>query len=221
MTTILLGCNNPLSKLYNPEGFMLDMVEVRESDGEEIVKKITGYVMQQTMKNSFDKEAENMLEGKTYAELLKQAEDFNAKIKAKEEEEKRLAEEEIKRREEIALQISESLTFAITKKGFAKYSYQEYITYTFTFKNKTDRDIAGVKGSVTLYDMFDEKIKSLGLSYDDGVKAGETVNYDATTDYNQFKSEDKKLKDTKLEKMKVKWEAEKLIFKDGEEISLN
>jgi len=122
--------------------------------------------------------------------------------------------------DEIALKISESLTFALTKKGSAEYSYKEYITYTFTFKNKTDRDISGVKGSVTFYDMFDEKIKSLTLSYDDGIKANKTINYKATTDYNQFKSEDKKLKSTELSKIKVTWEPEQLIFSDGEKVSL-
>lgn len=216
----LTGCNNPMSKVYNEEGFMLDMVEVRESEGEETAKKITSYVLQQSMKGAFNKDAENMLVGKTYAELLKQSDDYDAEMKAKEEEEKRLAEEEEKRRKEIALKISESLTFALTKKGFAEYSYQEYITYTFTFKNKTNRNIAGVKGTVTFFDMFDEKIQSLSLSYDDGIKAGKTVNYKAQTDYNQFVSEDKKLKNTELSKIKVTWEPEQLIFSDGEKIIL-
>ena len=220
IAAIFLSCSNPMSKVYTEEGFMLDMVEIRESNGEETATKITAYIMQQALKSSFDEEAENMLVGKTYSELVKQSDDYEAQMKAKEEEEKRLAEEEKKRRKEIALKISESLTFAITKKGFAKTNYQEYITYTFTFKNKTDRDIAGVKGSVTFYDMFDEKIKSLNLSYDDGIKANKTINYKATTDYNQFKSEDKKLKNTELSKIKVSWEPEQLIFSDGEKVSL-
>ena len=220
IAAIFLSCSNPMSKVYTEEGFMLDMVEIRESNGEETAMKITAYIMQQALKSSFDEEAENMLVGKTYAELVKQSDDFDAELKAKEEEEKRLAEEEEKRRKEIALKISESLTFALTKKGSAEYSYQEYITYTFTFKNKTDRDIAGVKGSVTFYDMFDEKIKSLNLSYDDGIKANKIINYKATTDYNQFKSEDKKLKNTELSKIKVSWEPEQLIFSDGEKVSL-
>ena len=112
------------------------------------------------------------------------------------------------------------MTFALTKKGFAEYSYQEYITYTFTFKNKTDRDIAGVKGTVTFYDMFDEKIRGLDLSYDKGIKAGKTINYKAQTSYNQFLSEDKKLNNTELSKIKVTWEPEQLIFSDGEKVLL-
>ena len=39
IATILLSCNNPMSKVYTPDSFMLDMVEVRESNGEETAKK--------------------------------------------------------------------------------------------------------------------------------------------------------------------------------------
>ena len=96
--------------------------------------------MQQTMKNALDDSKNNSLIGKTYDEILKDAERLEIEMKEKEAEEKRLAAEEEKRRKEIALKIAESLTFALTKKGFSEYNYQEYITYTFTFKNKTDRN---------------------------------------------------------------------------------
>jgi hypothetical protein len=76
-----------MSKVYTQDSFMLDMVEVRESNGEETAKKITAYVLQQTMKDAFDKEAKNILAGKTYTELLKQADDLAAEMKAKEDEE--------------------------------------------------------------------------------------------------------------------------------------
>jgi hypothetical protein len=94
IAVIFLSCSNPMSKVYTEEGFMLDMVEIRESNGEETATKITGYIMQQAMITSFNEEAENMLVGKTYSELVKQSDDYEAQMKAKEEEEKRLAEEE-------------------------------------------------------------------------------------------------------------------------------
>jgi hypothetical protein len=220
IATTLFSCNNPMSKVYTEDGFMLDLVEIRESEGDETSEKLATYVVQQAMKSAFNKDAVNMLGGKTYQELLTQADDLAAEMKAKEEEEKRLAELELRKRNELTLKISESVTFALTKKGFTEISYSDYITFTFTFKNKTSRDIDGVKGSVTFYDMFDEEIKSLNLSYDDGINAGKTVNYLASMDYNQFKDGDKRLKNTELEKMKVVWEPEQLNFSDGEKIVL-
>lgn len=179
--------------------------------------------MQEAMRDALkdDDKKENNLIGKSYKELLIQADKLAAEIKEKEEEEKRLKLEEERRRKEIYLKISESITFALTKKGYSEYNYQDYITYTFTFENKSNKDILGVKGSVTFYDIFDEKIKSLSLSYDNGIESGKTVNYRAQTDYNQFMSDDKKLKDTELNKLKVVWEPEQLIFSDGEKISLD
>ena len=89
-----------MSKVYTEESFMEDMKEIRDAEGEEAVAKITGYIMQQTLKNAFDKDSENKLVGKTYAELIEQADNLEAELKAKEEEEKRLAaEEELKKKE--------------------------------------------------------------------------------------------------------------------------
>ena len=223
ITISIISCSTPLSKIYTEEGFMLDMVEIRESENEETVKNITTYIMQEAMRDALkdDDKKENNLIGKSYKELLIQADKLAAEIKEKEEEEKRLKFEEERRRKEICLKISESITFALTKKGYSEYNYQDYITYTFTFENKSNKDILGVKGSVTFYDIFDEKIKSLSLSYDNGIESGKIVNYRAQTDYNQFISDDKKLKDTELNKLKVVWEPEQLIFSDGEKISLD
>ena len=35
IATTLLSCNNPMSKVYTEDGFMLDLVEFRESEGDE------------------------------------------------------------------------------------------------------------------------------------------------------------------------------------------
>ena len=120
---------------------MLDMVEIRESENEETVKNITTYIMQEAMRDALkdDDKKENNLIGKSYKELLIQADKLAAEIKEKEEEEKRLKLEEERRRKEISLKISESITFALTKKGYSEYNYQDYITYTFTFENKSNR----------------------------------------------------------------------------------
>jgi hypothetical protein len=68
---------------------------------------------------------------------------------------------------------------------------------------------------MTFNDLFDKEIKTLSLTYDDGIKANSTANYSATTDFNQFKSEDQLLKSKTLDKIKLVWKPEKIIFKDG------
>jgi len=48
ITISIISCSTPLSKIYTEEGFMFDMVEIRESENEETVKNITTYIMQDT-----------------------------------------------------------------------------------------------------------------------------------------------------------------------------
>lgn len=64
-------------------------------------------------------------------------------------------------------------------------------------------------------DLFDKEIKSLNLTYDDGVAASSIKNYSATTDYNQFMDEDQLLKSKNLKQIKLVWKPEKILFADG------
>lgn len=89
------------------------------------------------------------------------------------------------------------------EKGFTKSNYQEYITYKFVIKNKTNKNIRAVKGSVSFTDLFDEEIKELNFVYDDIIQAGKTVNWNASTDYNMFMDDDKTLVNKDLENLKV------------------
>ena len=145
-----------------------------------------------------------------------------SKKRAQAAEEKRLADEERLRIKNLQLKIAESVTFAVTKKGYyeGQYGYPKNITFSFSFKNKTNRDIAGIKGKLTFFDMFDEKITVINLSYDDGIRANKIAVYKAQIDYNDFESDDKKLRDTELTKLKHLWEPEQLIFSDGEKLAL-
>lgn len=68
------------------------------------------------------------------------------------------------------------MTVTVYDKGFTEYNYQDYITYKFAFENKTDKDITAFTGQMVFLDLFDKEIKSLNLTYDDGVKANSTTN---------------------------------------------
>ena len=95
-----------------------------------------------------------------------------------------------------------------------------HISFPFSFKNKTNSDIVGIKGKLTFFDMFYKKITAINLSYDDGIRASKIAVYKAQIDYCDYDSDDKKLRDTELTKLKHLWEPEKLIFSDGEKLGL-
>jgi len=74
---------------------------------------------------------------------------------------------------------TKKVTLEITKKGFneADYmsgSYQDQITMSLKFTNTTDKEIRGVEGVLTFYDIFDNKISATKVSYDKGIPANDS-----------------------------------------------
>jgi len=115
---------------------------------------------------------------------------------------------------------TKKVTLEITKKGFneADYmsgSYQDQITMSLKFTNTTDKEIRGVEGVLTFYDIFDNKISATKVSYDKGIPASDSKVWESGTDYNQFMDEDIKLKNTELKDLKYKWEVSTIIYADG------
>jgi hypothetical protein len=105
--------------------------------------------------------------------------------------------------------------FAVVEKKFVEGDFSDANTFTFQFVNKTEKDIEGVKGVIHFNDIFGDQIKRVNISYDEGIKAGETKLYRASVDYNQFMEEDITLRQTELEKLKYEWEVQTIIYTDG------
>jgi hypothetical protein len=207
-SAFLYSCSSPLDKPYNKATAKDDIKEVlAEIDSTEM-----GVLLGATMLLSMEGKD---IEGMTYREILENGKLRKREREAQEAEEKRLAEEAIKMEAERTKRLNGSLTVSLFAKDFQTYRYQDYITYKFAFHNKTEKDIVAFRGEIVFTDLFDKEIASMNMTYDDGIKAGSKINYDATTEYNQFKSSDKDLKAKDLDKLKVIWKPEKILFADG------
>ncbi|WP_299215893.1 hypothetical protein [uncultured Dokdonia sp.] len=200
---VFQSCSSPLDKKYNEDTLEIDAKEIKESDklSEEDAEILAGWILKSKLTN-------DDLEGKTYAEIIDEA-----KLYKKEQEE--LA-EKIKAEEEANRQrLGASLTVAMYNKGFKKYDYQEYLTYDFVFENKSKKDIRAFKGSVSIRDLFDVEIKSINLTVDDKIEAFKILKASYTSDYNQFRDEDTRLRNKDMDDVKIVWTPEKIIFTDG------
>ncbi len=114
----------------------------------------------------------------------------------------------------------QKVTLEITDKGFhqADYmsgSYQDQITMSLKFTNNTDKEIRGVEGALTFYDIFDNEISAKSISYDKEIPAKESKVWESGIDYNQFMDEDVKLKNTELKNLKYKWNVSTIVYVDG------
>src|SRR5690606_9440195 len=113
--------------------------------------------------------------------------------------------------------LNQALTVSIFDKGFSEYNYQEYLTYKFSFDNKTDKDIKAFTGLITLNELFDKEISSFTLTYDKGIPAKSSKNYDAHTNYNTFIEKDVSLKGKEIDNLRFIWTSEKINYEDDEE----
>lgn len=208
LAALLFSCSSPLTKKFNEETSEEDIKAVKgELDSTEM-KLLAGSIFRLKLQ---DKKLEEM----TYAEILENGKKWKAEQEKKEAEQKALAEKAAKEEAERIKKLTEAVIVSCFEKGFTKYNYEDYITYKFAIKNKSDKNIRAVKGGITFTNLFDEKISSLNFVYDQPIEAGTEITWNAQTDYNQFKDEDKTLRNKDLKDLKVVWKPEKIIFEDG------
>ena len=205
---LVTSCSSPMDKKYNQETAGEDIVAIRSELDSTKIKLLAGSIIRLKLQ---DKNLEEM----TYAEILKEGEKWKEEKEKKEAEQKALAKKAAKEEAERVKKLSEAVTVSCFEKGFTDYNYEDYITYKFVIKNKSDKKIRAVKGGITFTNLFDDEISSLNFVYDQPIEAGKEITWNAQTDYNQFKDEDKTLRNKDLKDLKVVWKPEKIIFENG------
>ena len=178
----LSSCNNPLNKQYNEKTLEEDAKAIRESKKltDDEMELLGAYIIREKLGNV-------KLDGLTYLEMLKKAKDIKAEQKALAE---KVAKEDADKRQRLGAAVNVAL-FDI---GFSGDEFQKYFVYRMAFENKSGKEIKAIKGTLIITDLFDQKIKTLNIVFDKGVKIGEVFKTDYTTEYNQFIEEDQQLK---------------------------
>jgi hypothetical protein len=117
------------------------------------------------------------------------------------------------------------LSVVLVEKGFLPSNYrvsryEDYLTFTFAYENKSPDDLRGFEGTMRFLDLFGDTITTFRLKVDDPLAAGaRRRDSGRTIDYNQFDDEHIALRSTDLANLKVLWEPETLIFADGRRLS--
>jgi hypothetical protein len=208
IVTLLISCSSPMDKKFNEKTAKEDIEAIKEKIDTTEFQLLAGSMMRLKFKGE-------KIEEMTYSEILENGKNWKIEQKKIEAEQKALAEKAAREEAEKFKRLNEAVVVSCFEKGYTKYDYEDYITYKFVIKNKSDKKIRAVKGGITFTNLFDDEISSLNFVYDKPIEAGKEVNWNATTDYNQFKDEDKALKNKDLKDLKVIWKPEKIIFEDG------
>lgn len=219
MTIMLVACGKPLTEKLYSETVSQEIKNSTEITQED--KDLFGKAILYAMGSNTD------LSTKTVGQII--TDEKQRQLKLEEEEKKR--QEEIKRKQEEAeakkqsqlKRLDESVQVGLIKKSVTlkdtnKWIFSDVIHMTLDLKNIGEKDVKGFQGIITFKDMFDNEIKSLNVKYDKPIKTGESTPYEGSIELNQFMDEDSELRDTPLEKIKVEFEMDQIIFADGDTI---
>ena len=205
---LVVACSSPLDKKYSEDTLKEDAEELRSELDSSDVKLLMGSIFRLTMQ-------QEDLTKMTYGEILENGKAWKAEQDRIEAEQKALQEKAAREEAERVARLQNAVMVTCFKKGYTEIDYQDYITYGFAIQNKSEQDIRAVKGEIMFTDLFDDEIKTLSFTYDQPIRAGASANWNATTDYNQFRDEDVRLRNKNLEDLKIVWKPIKVIFQDG------
>ena len=224
----LLACGDPknveVAKLTKEQTAEIE----KKLNGEEM-RLLMGYLMRHTMSqvaggkgvpesvtvNQAIKEQLDWLENQKQEELI--ANEKRRKEEAEAAELKKKVDAERKAKQEEFSKILSAVL--VNKKNTVQSFGRKFVRLEIAYENKSDEDIAGVKGVLRLTDMFGDKIMNIRWSYDGGVRAKQTaVERGVGVDINQFMDDHMKLWTIDAEKLKATFEPTTIIFKNGKRV---
>jgi hypothetical protein len=238
----IFGCSDP-KKTVIPKNIE-DISEIKPSVDkltDEEKQLLMGYLFRAKSKEIIMNE--EMKENVTIGEAIQDQKIWKQELEIKQEIEKqmRIQEEEAKRKrqqeeKEIQEKLKEELKNKIIKMqntvsvglvnkilveaDIRKGQFQDMQYFKFGIKNKSDKDIEGVKGILALNDLFEKEVDSFEIKFDDGVKAGESAFWIESRRYNQFMENHRAVAALDNEKYSTSFIPTTIIFKDGSTIQV-
>jgi len=192
-----------MDKTYNATTYVQDIAAIRESNkvSYEDIELLTKYI-------ALSKIAGNDLEGKTYDEILEKIKEIR---KANTDQTDQLNMEKDAMRERM----SAYLKVMLTEKIFTKVNNKDYFSYTVTFQNTSPKNIKMVVGNISLNDLLDREIKNIQIVLDEELASNSIVKKTYTIAYDAGNENDKRIRSKELVDLRVLWNPQKIIFKDG------
>lgn len=221
ISLFIIGCSNPKStQIPSDPDKWSELKPQIEKLSEEEQQLLAQFLMRKSMGKIVG--GNGIETGTTIGDAIQEQKKWLDEKKAQEQAETELkAKIEAEKKAKLA-EINKIITVALIKKeGSSSFgSSIDNIDIELAFQNKGNKDISAIKGITHFNDVFGDNIKSINLSYDDGVKANSTATYNGSIHYNQFMDEDKKLLNTDLNKLKFIFEPQIILFTDGTKLDI-
>jgi hypothetical protein len=108
----------------------------------------------------------------------------------------------------------------LVKKGFSPKNlddgkFDEDITFTIGFTNKTGKNIRAFDGILEFTDLLGNSILESKVEINERIANGATLSWDGGLHYNQFMAPHQRLRGEPQENLKITFSPHKLLFEDG------
>ncbi len=171
--------------------------------------------LQEKQKNKLLAEAENYANDKKYSEAIAKIDEAISLLGQSEE----LAGLKQKYTDQKALQYVkiEVVNKSEIPMDSSSWIFSNYVTFDFNVTNNSNTAIKGVEGILTINDLFDKKIMSVGCDFTGKtIGVGSNVNFNNMVfECNRFSDEDTKLFATGYSDLKFTYNVTKIVFTDG------
>lgn len=231
---VLVACSNPKNTEVPQDLSQVDTIKpVIEKLSPEERELVGGYIMRHTVGAKMEgllggKEGPGIPPGMTLGKAIDEQRKFLSDRKAEEHRQAELKAQLEAKREAAIKPMREAVTVTLVSKsieeehGMSGMVLDETLSVVFGYKNNTAKDIAGVKGYVSVRDLFGDEISGFAISNDDTIPAGQSITWagSRSVKYAIGDNKDRKLADLDESKYKVMWEPQVIVFADGSKLEL-
>jgi hypothetical protein len=192
-----------------------------------------GYIMRHTFGAKLGalfggKEGPGIPDGMTLGKAIEEQRKFQADAVLEEAKQQALKAKLQAERDAAMKPMLEAVTVTLVSKkiaverGYSGMVMDEKLEAIFGYKNNTAKDISGVKGLVSIKDLFGDEISAFQISNDSTIKAGLSATWTGSRSirFSMGNNNDRKLAELGDDKYKVVWEPQAIVFADGTKLVL-
>ncbi len=231
---ILAACNNAKNTPLPQDISKMDSIKpAMEKLTQEEKELVAGYIMRHTIGSEMSKffggsQVHGIPEGMTIGKAIEDQRKFISERKAEEEKQAALKAALAAKKEAALKPLREAVTVTLVSKavkpeyGYSGILMDENFVVTFGYKNNTKKDISGVKGYISVRDLFGDELSGFAISNDTTIPAGQSSTWTGSRSvkFAMGNNKDRKLAELDDSKFKVIWEPKMIVFADGTKLEL-
>ncbi len=231
LVVAIAACSNPKAtivptSLEKMEAIKPAVDQLSAEDRELFGNYLARHAIGNAMNGVFGIKLETIPDGITIGKAIEEQREFVQKRQAAEKEERvlqaKLAGEVEKAMDAMRKAVSVTLLSKNIKTEYGRSGIvmDEILLVSFGYKNNTEKEIAGVKGTIEIADQFGDHLTGFNVSNDESIAPGHIVVWAGGRSVRYSLSEDKDRKFEALpdEKYRVIWKPRMIVFADGSKI---